>query len=75
MNEVLPVLTLVASTWVTLGYTNCKEGAVEIVKKRVAAAADGAVRVWRRNMMQVETQGGPEGFCFKIDGDEQVIEG
>ena len=74
MNEVLPVITLVASTWVTLGYTDCKEGAVEIVKNRIAAAAHGAVRVWRRNLMQIETQGGPEGYCFKID-DDQAIEG
>ncbi|MEX3983671.1 hypothetical protein AB4Y45_32335 [Paraburkholderia sp. EG287A] len=76
MNEVLPVLTLVASSWVVLGYTNCKEGAVKLVTERVAAATGGAVRAWRRTLMQIETQGGPDGYCFKIDGDdEQAIEG
>lgn len=70
--EVLPVLMSAASGWAVLGYTTSKEGAAEIVRKRVAAAADGVVRVWRRNMMTIETQGGPEGYCFQVDNDQVI---
>jgi hypothetical protein len=73
MIEVLPVLMSAASGWAVLGHTTSKEGAAQIVRERIAAAAGGAVRVWRRNMMTIETQGGPEGYCFQVDS-EQVTD-
>lgn len=70
--EVLPVLVYAASGWITLGYTTCKEGAVEIVRERVIGAAAGLVRVWRRNMMTIETQGGPDGYMFQVEEPEEI---
>lgn len=62
----LPVLVLAASGWVVLGAAATKEAVKEVVREHFAGAASRAILVWRRTLIQRETAGGPDGYCFQI---------
>lgn len=67
MNEVLPILLATASGLVKLGqFAESVENARAIFEEKFATT--GVVRaVWRRKLMMIETQGGPDGYVVLVE--------